>query len=584
MLHRLIFLANLLLFATSAHAQEVVAPDQSDAAPSIEQQVALTPAANKPDLAEGVAANYLSSRYARSNGDIGASITYLSKLHKQYPDNGEIASQLMIMQVVKGDLPLALTLAREVEKSDAIDPLAELLLVVDMIKQADFDAASKRVNASFGQANGQLWVPLLDAWVDVGKGQMKNPVMIEELPVTVGKAAALMNYHLALINNAAGFTEQATQNFHEAVNEDDTPLRWLQMMQHFYDEHGKPALLKPAVDAFHTNNPKLASQRLESLVITPADGISEVLYTMGIVMQMASVHHDAAVYLQLARYLRPDFHLASLTLAEVLKEAGYYALSNAAIASIPAHSQLYTEAQLRQVLNLNAMSKNDEALKNLSALIVAQPDSIQPWVVKGDILRADKNFKDAIAAYSEAIVRIDAPSKNDWAVYYARATCLERLSRWDEAKEDFTKALAVAPNQPDVLNYYAYSMIVRGENIEQARDMLLRAVERRPNDAHIVDSLGWAYFLLKDYQNALVFMERAVDLMPSDVTVNDHLGDIYYRLGRKKEAQFQWQRSLTYKPDANEVLMIQQKISNGLGESDKPARVAIEKPASVDVN
>ncbi len=583
---RLIFLANLLLFATSAHAQEAVAPDQSDAAPSIEQQVALTPEPKAANLVDGVAANYLSSRYARNKGDIGASITYLTKLHKQYPDSGDITSQLMIMQVVKGDLPLALALAQEVEKSDMMDPLAELLLVADSVKQGDFDKASKRINESFGQANGQLWVPLLDAWIDVGKGQMKNPVMIEQLPVTVGKAAALMNYHLALINNAAAFTDQATLNFQEAVGEGETPLRWLQMTQHFYDAHGKPAALKAAMDAFHEASPQIASEPLESMVITPADGIAEVLYTMGSVMQMAGVQHDAAVYLQLARYIRPDFYLVSLTLADVLKDGDYNALSNAALASIPAHSQLYVEAQLRQVLNLKVAGKNEEATKMLSSLIAAQPKAPQPWVVKGDLLRADKKFTEAAVAYGEGIKRIDVPSKNDWAIYYSQATCYERLNQWDNAKAGFEKALTIAPNQPDVLNYYAYSMVVRGEDIEKSRDMLLRAVDRRPSDANIVDSLGWAYFLLKDYPNALIYMERAVDLMPSDVTVNDHLGDVYFRLGRKKEALFQWQRALTYKPDQQQLLLIQQKIANGgLPDSEKPARAAVEPaPSSIDVN
>ena len=92
--------------------------------------------------------------------------------------------------------------------------------------------------------------------------------------------------------------------------------------------------------------------------------------------------------------------------------------------------------------------------------------------------------------------------------------------------------------------------------------MIRRAVEQRPDSGAIIDSLGWAYFRMGDYDQAIENLERAVELMPADATLNDHLGDAYWRAGRRIEARFQWQRALAYEPDDRAA--IEAKLANGL--------------------
>ena len=98
--------------------------------------------------------------------------------------------------------------------------------------------------------------------------------------------------------------------------------------------------------------------------------------------------------------------------------------------------------------------------------------------------------------------------------------------------------------------------------------MLIRAVELRPEDGYIVDSLGWVYYRLGDYENAVVQLERAVELTPIDPTINDHLGDAYWRVGRYAEARFQWRRALSFNPDEEQRPLIEGKIERGLLEGD----------------
>jgi Flp pilus assembly protein TadD len=91
-----------------------------------------------------------------------------------------------------------------------------------------------------------------------------------------------------------------------------------------------------------------------------------------------------------------------------------------------------------------------------------------------------------------------------------------------------------------------------------------RAVELRPEDGYMVDSLGWAFFRLGKFGRATELLERATELLPEDPTINDHLGDAYWRTGRLAEARFQWQRALQFQPEAEEAKSIETKLDRGL--------------------
>jgi len=98
--------------------------------------------------------------------------------------------------------------------------------------------------------------------------------------------------------------------------------------------------------------------------------------------------------------------------------------------------------------------------------------------------------------------------------------------------------------------------------------MLHQAVELRPEDGFIVDSLGWAYYRLEQYEKAVTYLERAVTLEPGDPVINDHLGDAYWRVGREREARYQWERALTLEPAPDEVPEIEAKLEAGLPKRD----------------
>ena len=131
-------------------------------------------------------------------------------------------------------------------------------------------------------------------------------------------------------------------------------------------------------------------------------------------------------------------------------------------------------------------------------------------------------------------------------MHYARAISLERLGEWPDAEAGFRKALELNPGHPQVMNYLGYSLVEKRIKLDEALDLIERAVAAEPNSGYIVDSLGWVLYRLGRYEEAVVHMERAAELMPIDPVVNDHLGDVLWLVGRFDEAEFQWRRALRF--------------------------------------
>jgi tetratricopeptide (TPR) repeat protein len=121
------------------------------------------------------------------------------------------------------------------------------------------------------------------------------------------------------------------------------------------------------------------------------------------------------------------------------------------------------------------------------------------------------------------------------------------------------------------LNYLGYSLVEKRKNLDEALDMIERAVAARPDSGYIVDSLGWVLYRLGRYDEAVGHMERAVELMPVDPVVNDHLGDVFWAVGRKREAEFQWKRALSFI-----------RAGEGDGEAD-PDRIRRKLEVGLDV-
>jgi Flp pilus assembly protein TadD len=258
---------------------------------------------------------------------------------------------------------------------------------------------------------------------------------------------------------------------------------------------------------------------------------------------------------------------ALLLIAEHYADERQPAAALAVLDSAPAGDPLIRVVALRRAAMLDRLERVTEAETALRTLAREAPQSPQPLSRLGDILRVRSRYADAVQAYDEALGRLPLPRPADWPLFYARGIANERAGRWPRAEADFQEALRLQPEQPYVLNYLAYTWVEMGRNLAEARRMLERAVELRPNDGNIVDSLGWALFKLGDIAGAVRWLERAVELEPRSSVINDHLGDAYWMAGRRNEARFQWARALRTDPEGNDIPKIEAKLRDGLPDA-----------------
>jgi Flp pilus assembly protein TadD len=244
---------------------------------------------------------------------------------------------------------------------------------------------------------------------------------------------------------------------------------------------------------------------------------------------------------------------------------------------VPASSPLHRNAAIQMAANLDSLDRADEAKKHLRALIAEHPDDMEAIMALGNVLRGHKEFGACAEDYSKGIAQLTNPTKPNWVIFYFRGICYERSKQWPKAEADLEKALQLFPEQPHVLNYLGYSWIDQGTRLDEGMAMIKRAVAQRPDDGYIVDSLGWAYYRIGNYEEAMKQLERAIELKPEDPTINDHLGDAYWRVGRVLEAGFQWAHARDLKPDAEDLPKILEKLKSGLPEESTSTAKAGKK-------
>jgi tetratricopeptide (TPR) repeat protein len=535
---------------------------------------------------------YLAGRHAETLRDYPAAAGWFDKAISADPDAPELISRSFVMDVGAGDFDRARSLADGQLKLDPTDALAQLIKIVDRLKANDA-AGAVNYAASLPTGGVHRFVgPLALAWTRMAANDLPGAdAALQQLDKFNG-FQPLKDFQLGLLYDFAGQPDKADEYFNKTLATNQQ-LNWrlTDAIANFYERHGKADEAKALYEKFMSQNvgSEIAQTVLAArppgvpkpLIASASDGLAEAMFDLASVLNQTETIDLALVYDRFALALQPDFGLAELLLADILSAQDKPDQSLAVLEQVPKTSPYSWSARLRTAANLDTLDRSDEAIAQLKQMAQEAPKTIGADVQSGDLLRNKKRFTEAAAAYNEAIERAAALGLPDrWALFYDRGVSYERAGQWAKAEPDLEHALELKPDQPLILNYLGYSWIDKGVKLDQGIKMIEKAVELRPEDGYIVDSLGWAHYRMNDYAGAVEYLERAVELVPSDATINDHLGDAYWRTGRKVEARYQWKRALQFSPDKDDVKPIEAKLDQGLAEpASAPAPAAPTKPA-----
>lgn len=300
-------------------------------------------------------------------------------------------------------------------------------------------------------------------------------------------------------------------------------------------------------------------------------GLAELFYLFANFYQNYEQVQISNFYLNLSEYLNPNFLSNKILKVENLiilnnlkqseeevqiieklgKEFNWYA-NLTRLKFLP---NINTEKQINLLENL---LKNNEFFES------------EKYFELANLVRANKNYIKSTELYEKSILLKKDTRDGDWIYYYNLAISQERAGVWENAEKSFLQALKISPKQPEVLNYLAYSWLEKKINLDKAKEMLVEAVNISKGRGYILDSLGWAYFLLKDFDKAEEILQTAYEKEPTEAVIYDHYGDVLWTNGKQIQARYVWQNAIKLRNIEQDLKeSINKKIIFGLDDVDK---------------
>ena len=518
---------------------------------------------------------YLAGRHALSTKDFDAASTYLSRAIEDDIENPELLNGLISVQVSLGDIGAAKISSDNLDLLGVQTQLSNMVKIAIQLRNRDFDNAKQQIE------NEQGINPLLDkivtGWAFADEGNFEDAETIFD---EIGKGSSLAQFsqmQKASMLAAYGRYESALntiENLEKNSNRISIDARALKvqlLLKLDNKEEATEYFSKIFGDGVNSDAANLRMQvedhpnaySIEESLSLEA-GIAYAFYAIADILKDDADPNTALLYVRLAQYLNENSQKAILLAADLLEQMGQYDLAVEEYAKISPSSSYFLSSELGRVGALRDGGKTEAALEVLYYLSREFSDIGIVHNSLGDFLRREERYSEAKIAYDRAVDIYRENNNVSWVVLYARGITHERLQEWDKAESDFRNALTINPDQANVLNYLGYSLIDRGEKLDEAMTMIEKAVSLQPESGYIVDSLAWGLFKLGQYETAIPHMEKAAELMPVDPIVTDHLGDLYWAVGRQLEAKFQWRRALSFDPELKDATRIREKLRIGL--------------------
>ena len=521
---------------------------------------------------------YLAAQSAMRANDFGFATQYQSRVLTIDRDNAAATRDLLFSYVALGRLQDAIPVANLYSERGADDFVTNLIVLLGQIEDEDFAGLSKTLENEGNFSLNPFIREVLTAWTEHGLGNVQEAQRIIDDILGRPGFETFAAFHRAMMHLADGKNADALQGLGGFENTSGILTnRALLIKTALLQQMGQSDHARAFFNAnFSVNSSPESAAILRNLdnnepIVsglprTVSQAMSEIFFTLALFIQEQVDPSATLVYARIAEALNPQSAEVKLFVAGVLEELDQYKLALNVYEKVGAEDPKYYTTQISKARAMRRSQRVDDGIDVLNDLAAAYPDVPVAHATLGDFLSRQDRYDEALTAYNAAISMYEAQNNVRWQLYYARGIVHERLKIWPNADQDFRSALALNPDQASVLNYLGYSLIERGEKLDEAMEMITKAVEIEPNSGYIVDSLGWGKFRLGQYEEAVPDLERAAELMATDPIVNDHLGDAYWAVGSKNEARFQWRRALSFNPEEVEETRIKRKLQVGLDQ------------------
>lgn len=529
--------------------------------------------------------SYMAGNEAFNRLDTANAADYLGRAVLAAPGDPVILSRAFLSYLMDGRIFDATPLANMVLEIEPQDELARLTLATNALRERRYAAAITYLEPMSSGSIVGITGRVVSAWAHLGLGDAEGAEAIFAELDDSG-FGEFLTIHRALLSDLAGEHEEALAFAAMAYEIEPFAPRIVETYGRALANAGRFDEARQVIEDFNRialRNPLIdglaaivaAEERPGLSAETVQQGAGELLQSLGSALATDGTRELGIVLLRLAHNLAPENALSALALADVFAEMGQYNTASRVLAGVPGDAPLFVSAQIRLAGNYDYLGQTDEAIVRLAELAEQEPDNIEVLGRLGDILRVNQRWEEAVEVYDRLVEQVDPEIPGNWRYFYVRGIALERSGAWDRAEADFLHALDLNPRHPHVLNYLGYTWVDRGENLDRGLEMIEQAIALAPTDGYIIDSLGWGYYRLGHFEEAVGVLECAVNLMPDDAELNDHLGDAYWQVGRRNEAVFQWRIAISVDELGDVTERAGEKLENGL-QTIVPAAAALE--------
>ena len=436
---------------------------------------------------------------------------------------------------------------------------ADLLLGLDLFVKKDYTNAEKyfkrlnkisRYNFFFEDFIGNV----LLAWSRASQGDQEESFQfLEKIPKPYYHLKRIQNIFLQCYFDAS----ETQQSLEELIQDGDynfsrynffltnfllfqnKDIEAKEIIQNARKKHGSNLLIKQTESFLNVNNEKIKNF---FNCKNPRDSLAEFFYVIANLYSGEKDYQLSNFYLKISLFLNNKFLTNKALLAENFFHQKKNELSINIYHSLKSIGSVYSWFASMSISEILLDTKGKKySINNLETEfnLLSNPN-FEHYYELANFYKDNEYYKESIKYYSLALKEIKKDHLLVPKILDRRGTSFERLGKWESAEKDLVASLRILPDQPHVLNYLAYSWIDRGINLDKGLEMIKKATKLRSNDGYIIDSLGWAYYVKKNYAEAELFLQRAVELLPLDPIINDHYADVLWMLNKNIQARYFW--------------------------------------------
>ena len=522
----------------------------------------------------GSARTYVEARAAALNGNHSRSAELLAMLAETQGDQ-DIARKALTEAIGAGQMPLALSLAPKVPAAK-LPTEARLLLALTEIRRKRLDRANSWLAVNGDNADLTFLSPLLNAWDAAERGDLDRALtIIDQVPVN-SLLGPLRFEERALILLKFRRTADAEPFARRAVGvagarENRLRLAFADAFLAAGDRERALIMIDGmGADAPAARQRIVAGKQSGQIIDTTTEAFSEVLTAFSGDLVRLQRSSPPIGLVQVARYANPQNSSATMLLALLLDSQQRTEEALALLRSIRRDDSLISSVRDTQVKILTDNKRFSEAFQIAGPPANSPSATASDWTRLGEVFADMKRYNEAADAYGRAAAMTRAQGqKNDlWPILLFQANALEQAGRWPETKAALQEGLAIAPEQPLLLNFLGYAKLERSEDIDAAEAMIRKASDLAPDDASITDSLGWALFKRGKLTEAIDTLQRAAEKDPDQPDIQEHLGDALYKSGRRFEARFAWSAALITADNDDITRRVNAKLASGLSTTN----------------